>query len=306
MNDSIQSKPAGSGGKVRRWIDSILNNTYNHYLCYLPGAISFFSSLVLKIFFSGIKFDDEQKSVIQKVPEDAIIIYTSKYKNHFEYLYYYTRYKQIGLRFPEIGIGYKVILWQPISRIFKIFLAHADYFCRNLKLQDPFESGYIRDELTGGKAASMSLFEKRGFYKRFIKAKTDPILYIIEMQKTIDRPVYIIPQIMFFSRKPHRSNPSLVDILFGSEENPGKIRRFITLFKNPGKVFVEVAEPVNLKEFMATTDNRDLSVEQFSQVLRRFLISRINRHRQSITGPVLKTRLELKENILTKSKENQG
>ncbi|HSQ84246.1 MAG TPA: 1-acyl-sn-glycerol-3-phosphate acyltransferase, partial [Desulfobacterales bacterium] len=44
------------------------------------------------------------------------------------------------------------------------------------------------------------------------------------------------------------------------------------------------------------------NIDSQTFALRRLLLSQINRHRQSITGPVLKSRLEMKENILTKER----
>ena len=96
--------------------------------------------------------------------------------------------------------------------------------------------------------------------------------------------------------------PSIIDFLFGTKENPGKMRRLFMLFKNPGKVFVETSEPINLKTFLSLEENQKRNVDYQALALRRTLLSQINRHRQSITGPVLKSRLEMKENILTKER----
>jgi glycerol-3-phosphate O-acyltransferase len=59
---------------------------------------------------------------------------------------------------------------------------------------------------------------------------------------------------------------------------------------------------MNLKTFLALPENRKKNIEYQTLALRRNLLNQINRHRQSITGPVLKTRLEMKENILTKER----
>ncbi|MBW1822529.1 MAG: 1-acyl-sn-glycerol-3-phosphate acyltransferase, partial [Deltaproteobacteria bacterium] len=93
--------------------------------------------------------------------------------------------------------------------------------------------------------------------------------------------------------------PTIIDILFGPEDKPGKIRRLATLFKNPGKVFVETSQPVNLMHFLENPQNQGQNIEQQSLFLRRNLLVQFNRHRQSITGPVLKSSEELKESILT-------
>jgi glycerol-3-phosphate O-acyltransferase len=257
------------------------------------------TSLALKLFYSGIQLNDEQIKRLQNIPEDAAVVYATKYKSKFYYLFYYSRYQEEKLPFPQIGLDYRFIIWQPVGRLVKIIFAQLLYFFKHYSLPDPYASGYVRQELLEGRRALLSLIEKKGFYRRFVKAQTDPLQYLIEMQLDIERPIYIVPQLMFFSKAPHRSTPSPIDILMGTGENPGKIRRVVTLFKNPGKVFVELSEPLNIKEFLDRPALRGQKAEYQALALRKFLLDRINRHRISITGPILKTLEELKESILT-------
>ncbi len=281
------------------WIQRVLDGTYDHYSCYLPEKIGRLPSLILRLFYSGIKTAEDQIAVLKQIEDDAIVVYASKFKSYFEYLFYYSRYQKHNLPYPQIGFDYQVYFWQPLSRLIKMMLAHIDYFIRKRRFPNPYNSDYIARTLADGTAGMLSLVSKKGFYRRFVKAKTDPIQYLIELQKTTERPVYIIPQLLFFSKNPHRSIPTLIDILFGPEDNPGRIRRLFGLFKNPGKVFFEVSEPVNLKTYLQNESIRNQPVEYQSLVLRRNLLVQMNRHRQTITGPILKTRQELKESILT-------
>lgn len=285
--------------KIRRLIDKTLKGTHNHYLSYMPDRIGILSSWILKLFFSGIKLDKVQTSIIENIPKDAIIIYVTKYKRYFDFLFYYTRYKQDNLPFPQLGFDYRVFIWQPVSRICKVLLSYCDYIYQNRALPDPYKNGYIKQELENQSSGFLSLVEKKGFYRWFVKAKTDPILYLLEMQKSIDRPIYIIPHLMFFGKKPAPSIPTIIDVFFGTEQNPGKIRRLITLFRHPEKIFFEISEPVNLKKYIEKQGAGHKTIEHKSLILRRDLLLQMNLHRQSITGPVLKSLEELKENILT-------
>ncbi len=246
--------------------------------------------------------NDNQAAVLKRLEPDAVRIYATKFQNYFEYLFFYTRYRQKGLPVPQLGFDYKIYLWQPISRLLKMVAARLSYMFRRRNFPDPYESGYFKDELFNGRTGFLSLVGKKSFHDRFLKSKTDPIHYLIEMQKETERPIYIIPHLMFFSKRPHRATPSLIDMLFGPEEKPGLIRRVVTLFKNPGRVFVEISEPVSLKHYLEAPEIKNQNTEYQSLMLRRDLLIQLNRHRQSITGPVLKSREELKESILTKDR----
>ncbi len=277
----------------------MLQGTHDHYTCFLPDNIGRLAGTLLNLFYSGIKLDREQTDIIRQLDEDAIVIYVTKFKSHFEYLFYFSRYRQEDLPYPQIGFDYKFRIWQPLSRLFRILLARLDYVIRNRKLLNPYERGYISRELIGGRSGFLSLVGKKNFYRRFVKAKTDPIQYLIDIQNAVDRPVILIPQLIFFSKTARREIPTLIDVLFGPEDKPGNLRRLLTLFKNPGKVFVEVSKPINLRAYLQKHEICEESVAHQSLVLRRDLLVQLNRHRQSITGPVRKSKWELKESILT-------
>lgn len=285
--------------KIRKWINGILLDTHNYFMCYLPENISFFLSHCFKIFFSGIKIDPEQLNIIKQLPENAIVIYTSKFKSNFEFLFAYIRYKEMGLPFPTIGFDFNAFIWQPLPRKLRTIVSCLDYYFQNKSFPDPYESGYIKEELLKGKSAFLSLVEEKSFYKRFIKSETDPIAYLIELQKITERPIYIVPQIMSFGKNPMRATNPLTDIFFGTAYKAGRLRKIATLFKYPEKIIVELSEPINLKQFIESKDMQEYGVQYLSLLFKRDLLLQLNRHRQTIIGPALKSTVELKESILS-------
>ena len=281
------------------WLDRLLAGTTQYYSCFLAAKLGRLTTLLLKMFYSGIKVQADQTAVLKQIPGTDPIVYINKNKSKFEFLFYHTTLSRQGCRVPEIGFDYRILIWQPLTHLFRMILAHCYHIIRTMSFQNPYKSGYIRDELLQGRAGFLSLVERGEFYRRFVKAKVDPLEFLIEIQKKIERPIHLVPVLMFFSKDPYRSNPTLVDILFGQEGKPGNMRRLLTLFRNPGKVFVEISEPVNLMQFLESVENRENNTAYQSLYLRRTLLKQINRHRQAITGPVLKSSGELKENILT-------
>ncbi len=294
-----KSEPTHNRSSLRKWINSCVQDTYNHHACFLPGQVGIFSPAILNLYFSGIKINREQLDIIRQIPEKAVVVYVNKLHSHFEYLFSYSRFNDEGLPFPEIGFDYKTITWQSVSRLFKIFIFKTAYIIKNFSLPDPYESGYIKNELLNGRTGMLSLVRKKGFYQRFVKEKTDPLQYLLEMQESMNRPIIIVPQLMFFSKNAQRSVPTFLDIIFGTEQKPGRIRRTVNLLKNRGKIFAEISQPINLKKFIIQTDIKEKNIRLRALILRRNLLFQLNHHRRSITGPVLKSREELRESILT-------
>ena len=283
---------------IKSWIDATLQRDHEHYACSLPKESGFLSTLILNSVFTDVHMNPTQAAYLKTLSEKGIIVYVSKYRSRFEYLFYHIRYKEEGVPFPEICFEYRILLWQKISRLLRIAYAHLNHLLKHRSFLNPYESGFFKRRLESGSSAFFSLIDPRGFYRRFVKAKQEPAAYLIELQKTIDRPIYIVPQWLFFSKKPHRPPRNVIDVIFGSEENPGRLRRWAVVLRSPQRLFVEVADPLNLKDFLKEPENEDRELEQVASDLRNRLLDQLDRHRQSITGPVLKTPLELKELIL--------
>jgi len=284
---------------LKRQIVKFFESTSNHYLCQLPEKISFFSNLILKLLFHRVTFAQEQIEVIKNIPENTLIVYVSKYKSYFELYGYYYWYPRLGLASPRMAFDYRILLLQTPTRLLKIFVAYVYRFFKGLDFPDPVKDGYVRQALTEGQCTYLSLFEKRDFYRRYIKKKADPLEILLDFQHQTERPVVIVPQLFFFGKKPDSYPLRFLDIILGSNQNPRKLKKFFHLFNNPKNIFVEVSDPVYLQSFIQTHRDAGDDTEQFAHLLRQNLLHQINRHRQSITGPALKSVEEIRQDILT-------
>ncbi len=285
--------------KMRQWINRLLKNSHDHYFCFLPSPTGTLSALFFNRLFSGIFMGGEQTDIVKNIPDDAIVIYTTKYKSRFEFLFSHTRFRELRLPVPKLAFDSDIYIWQPLSRIFRICLAYLDELVRRRRIPDPYRNDYYQRELLTSGCAMLTLVEKKGFYRRFVKERTDPLACLIEMQNRIDRPIYLVPQLMFFGKKPLPAVPNLVDMFFGTAQHPGIVRKTVTLTRYPGKIFVELSQPMNLRQWLSRSVHSEKPLEHQALRLRRQLLLQHNRHRQSITGPVLKSSEELKESILT-------
>jgi glycerol-3-phosphate O-acyltransferase len=270
-----------------------------YFTCRLPRRLDAASMFILRRLFGRIRLAPELKTVINELPDNAVIVYVSKYKSYFEFLFYYTRYLLGDLPYPKLGFDCSVRIWQPLGRLLRIVLAQTKYFLLHFSLQNPYQTGYVREEIENGTTAFLPLGSKSDFYRRFLRSKIDPLRHLIEIQQTLERPICLIPQLLFFSKKPASLRPSLADVFFGSPQKPGRLRRFCARFTKPGEIFIEVSDPIDLQRFLESAENRDRSDAYLAHKLRRTLLNQINAHRKSITGPTIKAPAEIRHEILT-------
>ena len=159
---------SNSKSRWRKMMNTLLRGSHQHFLAYLPAQKGMFSSWIMKRFYSGIKDDERQLEIIRSLPKDATIVYLNKFKSYFDFLFYHSRFIQNRLPVPEIGLNYRVLFFQPISRLLRTLLSKFDYLTLNWKLPDPYRDGYYHAELNQGTSAFVSLVNEKGFYKRFL------------------------------------------------------------------------------------------------------------------------------------------
>ena len=72
---------AKNGRNLNGWIHRVLDGTHNHYSCYLPDTLGRLPSLILKLFYSGIKTPKDQIAVLQQIEDHAIVVYATKFRS---------------------------------------------------------------------------------------------------------------------------------------------------------------------------------------------------------------------------------
>ncbi len=286
--------------RLRQYIDCLLGDTQDYYTSIYPGNLSYIIKKIMTRLVRKIPFDDHNLDKIKSIEPDCIVVFASKNKRIFDFLYYHTKLAPLNLPFPEVGFDFSFFFLLPVKRVARILLSHFDYFLHHFHVKDLYTSGVAQKELLNKKTGFVFLIEEENFYKRFIKSTPDPLFHLIELQKQTDTQVIIVPEDIIYVTKPWHKDPSLGDILLGTHEKPGLIKRLFLLVRQPEKIRVAVANPVNLKEFINLPEIDSLDAEFQTHRLRSHLVDILNRQRKSITGPVLKSRQEITEDILTR------
>jgi glycerol-3-phosphate O-acyltransferase len=297
---SIKGFVPNTRARIRRYINCLLGDTQDYFTSLYPGNQSYIITKIMSPLVKKLRFDDHNLDKIKAIDKESIVVFACKNKRIFDFLYFHTKLKALDLPFPALGFDFRFFFLLPVKREARILLSHLDYFLHHFHVKDIYTSGFVQNSLQNPKSGFVSLIEEDDFYKRFIKSTPDPLFHLIELQKQTDTCVVIVPEDIIYVTKPRHKDPGLGDILFGTHEKPGLIKRTYTLVRHPEKIRVAVATPVNLKEFINRPEIDCLDSEFQTHRLRSHLVDILNRQRKSITGPVLKSRQEITEDILTR------
>ena len=288
-----KTKSSETGGESKAHRDD------RPFFSYLPPKKGLFARILMKILFFRIKLDPSLAKSLKNLEQSGIVVFVNKYKSKFDFLFYHTRLRHEKLPYPVFAFDYRLFFGQPLSRIIKGMLFYIRHLYNHRKLPDPYGTHFYRNRLINGESGMVSLIEEKGLYRRLVESRVDPIDYLIGVQKTIIEPVYLVPQLILYDKAPQTRQIPVVDLIFGTKERPGRLRRLYMILKNPKKIVIEATEPVNLMDYLQRPDIRELSQKNQAVFLRRHLLEQINRQRQSITGPTLKSRDEIMEEVLT-------
>jgi glycerol-3-phosphate O-acyltransferase len=277
-------------------LERFLQQTHDHFSWFLPAHMGWFPSLLLRLLFSHVTIESDQTDVLRRLPQDAVVVYITKHKSRLERLFFHAFYHRAGLPCPEIGFFYHSYFLQPVARLGRIFFAHLDMLLRRFRRPDPFGGGYLARELRHGRCAMLSLVESNAFYRLYVQSQPDPLAFLLSLQGRMARPIWLVPQLIFYTTGPvmDRQGPFM-----GSDPNPGLLRRLWKIIFAPEKILVEISEPVSLQTFRERLPVHGDDGAQAALELRHQLLNRITRHRQSITGPILKPAEEIKQHLLT-------
>jgi glycerol-3-phosphate O-acyltransferase len=258
---------------------------------------SFFRRLLHKLAGKS-SFLESQQRLLKNLEKEGLLIYAVKYRSHLDFLFLNSRLSQADLRPPVFAFDMRPILWLPAFRAIRLILSFLRYYLKEGAFPNPYQTGDYRDLVLNREASVLFLVGKAGYYRRFGFTERDPLHLLLETQRQTDMPIILVPSLIFHGKAPDKQQKGVVDIFFGHKERPGSSRKLLAFLRNYKNNILEIAEPLNVKEWLADQPAQNPSKSSLAFQLRRELIDRIDRHRRVVTGPVLKSRWEMKEIIL--------
>jgi glycerol-3-phosphate O-acyltransferase len=122
----------------------------------------------------------------------------------------------------------------------------------------------------------------------------DPFPELVEMQRALPHPIFLVPILYVWSRRPHRIKPSLLDIVFGSPEAPGLIATSLAFLRNYGRAFVRMGRAVDLRDMLAAEATSALVPRK----VRGVLYYHLSREARAVLGPPFKEAARVREEVL--------
>ncbi|SHE68499.1 glycerol-3-phosphate acyltransferase [Desulfacinum infernum DSM 9756] len=264
----------------------------------VPGRPQFLLRPVFEKLIAKTAIPQDQQEMLESLGREGTVVYALKYRSQLDFVYANLRLHQLGLPAPTFLFDLRPYFWQKRWYALKLVVHNFARFLTRDGVPDPYTSGHYESLVREGRSGLLFLLGEKGYYQRTVMVRNDPLEQLFDIQKKMDRPIYVVPLMLLYSRAPSRQRRGFWEIVFGNPERPGLLRKLVSFIRNYSYAVMEVGEPVNLQE-VQTELSEDLW-ERRKQVfeVRRGLIESIDEVRRAIVGPQIKSKLELKEIIL--------
>ena len=267
---------------------------YPFVLDHKPG---YFLSWFLYRLFKLVRLDKNMTGDLKRMHRTGTVVYAIKYRGHLDYLLYHYRFRRGRLPYPKIAFDLNMSLVLPLSQLIRVLKFHLAYFFKNGSLPSPYKTGFFKEAIQKGTSSLICLVDPKGFEKRFIHAEKDHLHFLIETQKSMERPIYIVPLLILYKKTPEKDYSNLLDIFFGFKDKPGFIRKIGLFFRHHRQAFIDFGRPLNLKAYLESQPESQ-PAEELTSEIRQMLIESIDGQKRVILGPIMKSRQQLKEKVL--------
>jgi glycerol-3-phosphate O-acyltransferase len=123
-----------------------------------------------------------------------------------------------------------------------------------------------------------------------------PFEALVELQRGQERPIFLVPLILVWSRRAQRVVPPIWELVWGSPESPTTLPAAVAFLRNYKRAFLRVGRPIDLQAFVA-----ERPAESDALVARKAkgtIHHHLARELRAAVGPPLRTPTRVEDKVL--------
>lgn len=254
-----------------------------------PYAPNAFLRWLYRRFFSHILVDENWSRGVREAASNGVVVYVMRSLSFLDFLCLDFLLKKFGL--PLVRFVNDLGLWilEPFGK-----------GERRLSLRRQIPEAEALERAVGDGFSAL-LFLRRPPQlgrqaRRGRNLEVDLIQTLVHKQRSSELPILLVPQTFVWSKQPGTASPSLLDLLFGPVQWPGRVRVLFQFLLNYRNAKLRSGEPFDLKAFLDR--NGELTDLQAADKIRYALLRRMERDRAVVLGPMKKNPARIQEELL--------
>jgi glycerol-3-phosphate O-acyltransferase len=229
-----------------------------------------------------IRLEEPSAERIRAAAALGPVVYVLLRRSSVDLLALNTALNQRRLPISAWSNGFVRFWWQPVIDAWRELWGRLQARWREGPSPDPLQSGWLAAAVAGGETTA--LFLQPGVIPVEWLGTTlpDPLAAILDAQRATERPIQLVPVLVVWDRSPDLHGDAVQWFLGGNSEAPGIIGELRNVYERSGDAFVQVAEPVDLREL-----TRRIPEAQHGRALRALLRRYLHRESTLVRGPRL-------------------
>jgi hypothetical protein len=167
---------------------------------------NFLFGKIMGLLFQRVDFDNESRTILKEYANSGKIVYASFQSFTTSMLILNNLLKRHGYPGVTLALGMYPYVFQTAADYISGFLRKASgIFRKNRNMHIPDEA-FIKGSMDRNESISLCHFSRQLFISRYLRRESDALQYLIDIQKEMETPIFIFPQIMFWNRNPERTD----------------------------------------------------------------------------------------------------
>ena len=267
---------------------------YPYVLDHKPG---FFLTWFLYRLFKKVSVDETAKQGLKQMQREGTVVYAIKYRGQLDYLLCHYNFRKRRLPYPRVAFDLNISMLLPFKHFVKLIFSQLAFLFKYGRRPNPYQTSFYKTAIKKRTTALIFLIDPKRFVRKFIHAEKDHLQFLLETQREMERPVFLVPELILYEKSPERDYTTLGKILFGYKEQAGFVRKIVLFFRHHRQAFIDFGQPLNLKTFLDRQDPQRPIPEMAAEIRNR-LIESIDNQKRIALGPIMKSRQQLKEIVL--------
>jgi glycerol-3-phosphate O-acyltransferase len=247
---------------------------------------------IIGFLFRKVTFESSSLKTLQD-HADRNVIYASFHTSNLSLLIFYTLLKRHNLKIPAAALDYNPFMFQPLKYLFRRLLRKIEGLFAGGQGAGQIDTSFIEGLLMNRNSVLVSLLSPKHFLRRYMEAKYDSLMHLIDIQKRMEEPIYLLPQLIFWNMNPEKPDSFMSSSATGHR---GILSGWFTVIRSITPSFIRVSAPINLKEEIAASPSDDS--RHIAGNLRNRLLEIYHHEKRSVLGPIIKSQQVVAERVL--------
>ncbi len=252
-------------------------------------------------FFRHFDLDKETVDHLRELESRGSVVYVMRYASRLDYFLFNTLFVREGLRLSRFANGIRFFYYRPLLQLLRLAWSRRGELFREFDLAETranlgsnvrrgtssflfLRTARIRTQLRSRKSAV-----EHG------KGELDLLEEIVANVRDSDRPVYLVPLALFWTKGP-RSHQGFLNLTYGATTRPSDLAKVISFLTTYRGLCVKVGGSIDLGRFVHA--QRKEGRYRVARKVRRSILTFLYREEKVVEGPTLRPRHRVQQSVI--------